>query len=120
MFLLFGIDHGEKQLSFSQLYTCPVCGRYSRIEVWMVYSVFTLFFLPIFKWGRRYFAKTACCGATCTLDSELGARIARGENVVLKTEDLHFHGEGRGRTCPQCGYSTSEDFQYCPKCGSKF
>jgi rRNA maturation endonuclease Nob1 len=37
-------------------------------------------------------------------------------------EDLNKVAPGRGffKHCNNCGYETSEDFDFCPKCGMKF
>ena len=118
MFLIFGIDQREKELSFQQLADCPRCGRYSAISVILRYSCFTLFFLPLFRFQRRYFARMRCCGAVCEIDPALGRTIERGEPVCLREEDLRFGGAGRPvRRCAGCGFETEEEFRFCPKCG---
>lgn len=122
MFLIFGITQGEKRLGFDQTAVCPCCGRYGRYEVFMTYMCFSLFFIPIVKWNKRYYVKTICCHAVCEIDRELGERIRKGQAGEIRESDLHFgcygdtdkHGAKR---CENCGYETEEDFQYCPKCG---
>ena len=33
----------------------------------------------------------------------------------------HLNGFGnRVKKCPNCGYETQEDFEFCPKCGTRF
>ena len=37
-------------------------------------------------------------------------------------KDFDFHQQGYGYTmrhCRNCGFSTAEDFEYCPKCGTR-
>ena len=63
MFFIVGVDRKEEQLEFDQLDICPVCGRYGRIQVFMTYTCFTLFFIPLFKWDRQYYVRMGCCGA---------------------------------------------------------
>jgi RNA polymerase subunit RPABC4/transcription elongation factor Spt4 len=127
MFLMIGVTNGQKKLPFSFPMICPNCGQYSRFEVWMTYTQLLLFFIPCFKWHKRYFVRMRCCGAVYELDPETGRRIARGEEVTLTPEDLHgpvsAGGFGAGaprHRCPRCGYETNEDFEYCPKCGTRF
>lgn len=118
MLFIFGINQREKQLDFAQAAVCPCCGRYGHISVWVRYSYFMLFFIPIFKWGRRYFARMDCCGKAAPLDEQTGRAIERGEIDRLDVESLNFGGGGSmGRACPVCGFTTFEDFAFCPKCG---
>lgn len=120
MFFIMGISQAEKKLPFDQLLICPNCGRYGRVSVFMRYTYFMFFFLPLFRWDRHYYARMECCGAVCELDPELGKVIAKGEVSAIDPEQLRFSGGGARsafHVCPACGYSTTEDFQYCPKCG---
>jgi hypothetical protein len=87
----------------------------------MEYMYFSLFFIPIFKWNKIYFVKSSCCGSIYTISKDLGSRIARGEDISLREEDLqsvrteHFSDWKR---CSKCGFETQEDYQYCPKCSN--
>lgn len=120
MFFIMGISQGQKQLNFDQMVVCGHCGRYGHLQVYMVYSYFSLFFIPLFKWGRQYYVKTTCCGVTVSIDAELGRRIERGEvtslpqNIIPET----YPDQGRKR-CSTCGFATEEDYQFCPKCGAR-
>lgn len=133
MFFIMGIQSGQKELSFNQLVICSVCGSYGRYQVLMTYTSLSLFFIPILKWGRRYYVTLPCCKTVYELAPEMGKRIARGEPVEITMADLTLvkagrreHMEypadpvtGRKRVCEACGYETGEDFSYCPKCGSE-
>jgi len=122
-FFIFGIANDRKELDFHQSVVCRVCGKYGRYRVFMEYMYFSLFFIPVFRWNRTYYVETSCCGTLYTIDNELGKRIARGENITLHDEDLHIVRTGRyagWKKCSQCGYTTYEDFQYCPKCAHPF
>ncbi len=94
MFFVAGISQGEKLLKFSQLLICPNCGRYGRVSVFMRYTCFTFFFIPLFRWNRRYYARMECCGAVCELDPALGKAIARGQTVSIDPNALHFLAAG--------------------------
>ena len=120
-----GITDGRKDFSFNQLVTCAICGKYGRFNVFMTYTVLSLFFIPTFKWNKRYYVQTSCCGTVYELDPEIGRAIARGEEVEIQQSHLTRVMEGRGFTtgykkCRQCGYETTEDFDFCPKCGTRF
>lgn len=121
MFFIGGISNGEKKLDYIQSIICPNCGSFGRIEVYMTYMCFSLFFIPIFKWNKKYYAKTTCCNNIYILDNELGLKLSRGENVLISEDDLHltsFHVPTINK-CSNCGYIGDEDFLYCPKCGQK-
>ena len=125
MFLMIGISDGRKNFDFSQSILCRICGKYGRYTVYMTYTALLLFFIPCFKWNRRYYVKTSCCGRIYELDPQVGQKIARGEQVEITDADIISTGyqeTNRGfiKTCSYCGYTTDEDFQFCPKCGREF
>ncbi|HBR31336.1 MAG TPA: zinc ribbon domain-containing protein [Clostridiales bacterium] len=114
---------GEKcdKLDFRQTIICPCCGRYGSLEVYMEYTYFSMFFIPIANWRKRYFVKTTCCGSICEIDSELGKAIEKGTQRELDLGSLNFQKrQGGTLRCSGCGFVTSEDFVFCPKCGRKF
>lgn len=118
MFFIFGISQKEEKLDFSQAIICPCCGAYGRIEVFCIYSYFSLFFIPIFKWNRRYYIKTSCCNSECSIPPELGKAIKKGEIEFIDVDHLNFNC--RVKRCENCGYTPSDiSFSYCPKCGKK-
>lgn len=121
MFFIMGISQGKKKLNFDQLIVCKSCGKYGHLEVYMVYSYLSLFFIPVFKWGKRYLVRAACCDTTVELSPELGRQIARGEITSLPEDVIPskaFSGSN-GKRCYACGFETAEDFQFCPKCGAR-
>ncbi len=123
MFFIMGISQGKKKLDFVHTMVCSLCGKFGRLEAYMTYTYFSLFFIPLFRWNVEYFVTSTCCGTVYSIDKSLGKRIQRGEDVTLKEEDLYPTGRQDGRReasrCPSCGYITSYDFDYCPKCGRK-
>lgn len=130
MFFIMGINQGMKDLAYNAaLFICGRCGRYGRYQIFMTYTYLSLFFIPMFKWGKHYYAKTSCCGAVYELPPDVGRRIARGEDVTLTPDMLVPVSAGAGgsqsvwrpvKRCLRCGFETTENFEYCPKCGQKF
>ena len=123
MFLVMGITEGRKDLEYGHLITCGLCGAYGRFNVFMTYTVFSLFFIPCFKWNKHYYVQTSCCNTLYELDPEIGKQIGRGEDVEIRQEDLTRVMNGRTsaiKVCQNCGYMTDEDFEFCPKCGNRF
>lgn len=88
MFFIFGVMNKQKDLPFHQIITCRKCGAYSRYQVYMTYMVLSLFFIPCLKWRRKYYVSTACCHTLYRLDSAIGKRIAKGEQVEIRAEHL--------------------------------
>ena len=82
MFFMMGIMDGRKDIDYNRLITCMACGRYGGIEVYMTYTVLSLFFIPVFKWNRHYYVRTTCCSAIYELDPAIGRKIERGEQVA--------------------------------------
>ena len=121
MFFIGGISNAEKKLDYVQSIVCSRCGSFGRMEVYMTYMCFSLFFIPIFKWNKRYFVKNTCCNSIYILDNELGVKISRGENILISESDLQLanYNQPTVNRCSNCGYIGDEDFQYCPKCGQR-
>ena len=122
MFFIMGITNGRKDFDHNQVMTCPICGAYGSFRVFMTYTVLSLFFIPTFKWGKRHYVETTCCNTVYELDPEVGKHIARGDDVQIRQEDLtRVMSQGYSvKRCQNCGYTTDEDFEFCPKCGNRF
>lgn len=121
MFFIGGISNGEKKLDYVQSIICSRCGTFGRMEVYMTYMCFSLFFIPIFKWNKKYFVKNTCCNSVYILDNEIGVKINRGDNILISENDLQLanYNQPTVNKCSNCGYLGDENFQYCPKCGQK-
>ena len=119
MFFIMGISQGQKRLNFDQTVVCRNCGKYGHLEVYMVYSYLSLFFIPVFRWGCSYYVRTTCCGRTVPVSQELGRSIASGQVTALP-EDMIPEGTWTGtKRCGVCGFETKEDYRFCPGCGAK-
>ena len=69
-----------------------------------------------------FYTTVTSCSTTYQLEPEIGREIARGADIQILPEHLTKVsngnvGYGNERTCTHCGFKTSEDFKYCPKCG---
>lgn len=119
MFFITGVRGGKKAYPLGGAVICNACRAYGRYTMVMSYSEFTFFFIPVFKFGKKYYIYANCCGSVYEIDSALGRRIAKGEEIQIQKEDLreipghnyHFY------RCEQCSYMSREVFDYCPKCG---
>ena len=122
MFFMVGVTQGKKDFTFTQTILCRVCGGYGRYQVFMTYMQLLLFFIPCARWNKRYYVETTCCHTIYELNPEVGRRIARGEDVVISDADLTqvYRGSTAGKkVCRNCGYEAKEDFDYCPRCGTR-
>ena len=120
MFFIMGVTPGRKPLPFSQQGICPVCGRMARFEIRMDCYCLTLFFLPVFRFRKRYFLTSTCCGAACELPAGLGKAAERGEADSIDPLAMHFTaGTPQPKRCPACGFEADPSFQFCPKCGAR-
>lgn len=120
MIFIAGVSPGQKKLEYSNsMNICPRCGRYGRYEVVMEYNSFTLFFIPLIKWDKKYYAKSSCCGYKFRIKQGVGERIEDGENITIKPEDLKYKKKSQDnrRFCDSCGHVVEKDFSYCPGCG---
>ncbi len=123
MIFIGGISQGQKLLDYAKTVICSQCGAYGRYQVLMTYTYFSFFFIPLFKWNRRYYVKMTCCEAVYQLDPQIGEAIRRGEGVDIPISALTLVQEGRvhsrWKKCGCCGYEAEEEFAFCPKCGRR-
>ena len=121
MFFIAGISNGEKKLDYVQNTFCSKCESFGRIEIYMTYLCFNLFFIPIFKWNKKFYIKYTCCNSLYILDKEIGIKISHGENISISEKDLNLIDNtiSKINRCNNCGYICDDDFEYCPKCGDK-
>ncbi|ERI89735.1 hypothetical protein HMPREF1982_04426 [Clostridiales bacterium oral taxon 876 str. F0540] len=121
MFFIGGVSTKEEKLDFSQTVVCPECGSYGRYEVYMEYMYLSLFFIPAFKWNRKYYVVSSCCGSVYLIYNTLAERVAKGDRITLTEQDLHLVRRGHSfylRKCINCGFETQEDYKYCPTCSA--
>lgn len=121
MFFIGGISNQEKKLDFVQNMICPKCESFCRMEVYMSYMYFSLFFIPLFKWSKKYYVRNTCCNSIYLLDESIGSKILKGEDITITDNDLELLSNisQNINKCNQCGYIGQSDFEYCPKCGNK-
>ncbi|WP_312702337.1 zinc ribbon domain-containing protein [Sedimentibacter sp.] len=121
MFFIAGITHERKELDYYEPILCRCCTKYGRFESYMEYSVFSLFFIPLFKFNKKFYAKTSCCNSLYLIkNKEKGLMMERGQgyNVFLKDKDLELiHRGACVSLCTNCGYEVSDEHNYCPNCG---
>ena len=103
MFFIMGITQGRKDLVYDQMAICEHCGAYCRYRVFMTYMCLSIFFIPCLKWSRQYYVQSTCCDTVFSLAPEVGKRIARGENVEIRPQDLTEEQPGNRGRLKRCG-----------------
>lgn len=111
---IFGINNKssvKKEVSFE----CTGCLE-DKSEVIENYSVFEIFFMPVYKYNKKYFLRCKKCESLYWLDEE---KI----EYILKTEKVRYEDIKKiiyqKEVCPNCGVNISEKYEYCPSCGHK-
>ncbi|MDD6213772.1 MAG: zinc ribbon domain-containing protein [Firmicutes bacterium] len=124
MFFIMGLSNGRKELNYDSMgiNICPACGAYCRYRVYYTYMYLSLFFIPIFKWSKQYYAECSSCARCFKLNKNLGKRIEKGEKVDISSEDIEaeaFSCAKSSMVCRNCGNTVQSYFKYCPNCGNK-
>ncbi|MDN5352744.1 MAG: hypothetical protein PWQ12_1665 [Clostridiales bacterium] len=120
-FFMMGINNASKPIGRLRNVICPCCGAWSSIEVSVSYTELNLFFIPVFKWNRRYFGEASCCDCILEIQPEKGRAFERGEAITLDPADMQIlrreNSRGDQETCPYCGASVQSDARFCSMCG---
>lgn len=114
---IFGIQTKNQKIKTEQGMICPVCGAYDRFDIVKTFNYFHIFFVPVWKWNKRFFIQTRCCQQICILDQEIGTRIEAGESIRVSEEHVQCN-RPRGRVCPNCQERLDSSYNYCPHCGT--
>ena len=71
MLFIMGIYDQNKELG-SKRHTdvCPQCGRFCSYKEYMRYTCLSLFFIPVLKWGKEYYAESSCCGHRKSINNQ--------------------------------------------------
>ncbi|WP_138159470.1 zinc ribbon domain-containing protein [Peptoniphilus catoniae] len=119
MFFVMGINQKEEELNYSPGLSIHDCGKYARVKISVTYSYMSLFFIPVFKFNKRYFASYTCCNKVYEISKDLGREIERGFNPEITDKDYIGEYSTGIFTCPNCGSEVYQGFEFCPKCGNK-
>jgi len=137
MFFLLGAWPGKKSL-----------GRHSGYNITMTYLSILVFFIPLFKFSKRYFAEHS--GKFYELSQEIGKALERGEEPDINLENAQpfdmpnmamAMGQTyqnvqtdadtqsapvqdikiiKGKMCMRCGFKTTDmSLTHCPDCENK-
>lgn len=113
-FGIFGTQNKTRLIKEFSNVICK-CGRLSRIALIEEYMYFHFFFIPIFKWGRKYYAEARCCGRIFEVPPDYADELMKSETIdINRLREI----ESPYKICPSCGRYVDSNFRYCPYCGS--
>lgn len=112
---VFGIGDEEEIAAQYANQVCPACGRWSRAELTLAYRYFHIFFLPVWKYSRKYALRMDCCGAIYDMDETYGRELSAGGPLDFSRMKRR---EKAQNICRCCGSRLEEEFTYCPRCGA--
>lgn len=126
-FFIMGINTKAKDIGRLTNIVCPACGGYTSLQIQVIYEVCHFFFIPLFKWNRRYLAKAYDCNAIFEVERGEGRAFEKGEKESIDPQYLHQirdYGSdngyyGPGMACPHCGAELPRDAMYCHRCGNR-
>lgn len=120
-FLISGVNTKSKDIGSVPNVICPNCGALSNMRVAVLYESLHLFYIPTFKWHRRYLVSEPICGAVFALDSEQGLAIEKGKISTIDPSHLHkVSGFSSTKdTCKTCGAELPPGAKYCAQCGNQ-
>ena len=120
---VFGISSKQKKLSETGSVICYSCGALSRANLVLSYSYFHIFFIPVFRWNKRYLLTMRCCGAVYEADKDYARVLQDTEKIdfsrLKKVSDGFSGFHSFYAKCQNCGKNIDCGFSWCPHCGAK-
>ena len=120
---IFGIESKEKEIKTFGSVVCPDCAKYTQAVLIESYTYFHIFFIPTFRWNRKYFVKLRGCGAVYEAPEDYAKQLKNAASIDfsrLKKVSSGFGGyEDFYAACTNCGKNFDKSFTYCPYCGTK-
>ena len=118
MFLIFGINDGNESLGarWCPYLMCHPNGAW--MEITCTYQAFTLFFIPLFRISKRYFATCPYCGSVYEIPKEEWKRLSRDSSLPLNPDTLYIVYGAQKKTCPVCNSAVAPESRFCPNCGT--
>jgi len=113
---IFGIQDKQRVVREYPNVICK-CGSLSRGELIEEYTYFHFFFIPIFKWNKRYYMRFRCCNRIFRVPPDYVNELKDSTDVdVNRLEEVQTYF---GNQCSNCGAVLHRSFAYCPYCGQK-
>ena len=118
-FGIFGTGEDKKEIKVFTNVICPKCGVYTRARLVMYYRYFHFFFIPLFKFSRKYFATCPGCASVFSVPDWCGKRAAELGTFSVSPDQLTLIRRVSPERCPNCGAHTDSGDSFCRNCGHK-
>lgn len=121
MFFFFAVTSDTRELGRRKCRYFPCCGVTDAMAVVTCASQrFIFFFIPLFRFGKRYFISCPNCGSVYEIARDEGKRLERDPSAEVNPEKIHRLAGGRAaHYCPHCGAPVEPGNLFCPHCGQK-
>ncbi|HEX3040337.1 MAG TPA: zinc ribbon domain-containing protein [Caproiciproducens sp.] len=119
MFLIFGFTNGQSSIGTRRcrFFTCCSTGD-TMAYVTCTYQQFTLFFLPLFRFNKRYLVTCPGCGTVYEIPKEEGQRLERNYAAEINPNLMYAVHRSNKKICPNCKCAVDQNSRYCPNCGT--
>ncbi len=111
---VFGINNRSKVLADVE-FKCTGCIE-TTAELIVNYSCFEIFFLPVYKYNKKYFLRCRKCESVYWInDSNIGEILSNKKVDYSDVKEVIY----QKHSCRSCGKTISDRYEYCPNCGEK-
>lgn len=115
-FGIFGIQDKEKILRNFSGIVCPNCDKLSRAELITSYRYLHFFFIPVFKWNKKYYVLLRCCKSLYEANEMYAQELKTSDDIDFSKL---YKVTTPDNICPGCGNYINPAFNYCPFCGQQ-
>ncbi len=116
---IFGTGQDKKEIKVFNNIVCPLCGRWTRFRLVFFYSYFHFFFIPLFKFRKRYVLLPDCGCPHFEADKEYFEELKSPDVMNLDFSRLTRTDTRSLCRCPACGRNVEAGFSFCPYCGAR-
>lgn len=85
---MMAVTTKEEPIEYNKVSRCTRCDDMGSYDIYFTYNVLTLFFIPVWKWNKTYFAESTCCRRKYILDYNVGESLRNGEDIEISDRDL--------------------------------
>lgn len=119
MFFLLGVSPTARQSGNLDVGRCPVCQNTHPLAVTEQSSSFSAFFIPLFRFQKRFFATCPGCASVFSVPDWCGKRASELGTFSVSSDQLTLIRRCSAMVCPRCGSSADPDDSFCRNCGQK-